>query len=84
MKDKFYCVMQNQNSRNNELHIFKVFEKTGNIACQSLCNRINYINCKEPTNDNNVYDKQGLIRFSAKKEKQMCGICMSVLYGNNN
>lgn len=32
MKDKFYCVMQNQNSRNNELHIFKVFEKTGNVA----------------------------------------------------
>ena len=36
MKDKFYCVMQNQNSRNNELHIFKVFEKTGNVACQSI------------------------------------------------
>ena len=32
MKDKFYCVMQNQNSRNNELHIFEVSEKTGDVS----------------------------------------------------
>lgn len=84
MKDKFYCVMENPNNPNKELHIFEVNEKSREVVHHSLCNHINYNNCKEPTDVNDAYDKQGLIHFCAKKENQMCGICMSVLYGNNN
>lgn len=84
MKEKFYCIMENTNSYNNELHIFEVHEKSGDVTSRSLCNHIDYSNCKKATNTEWVYDKQNLIQFCAEKENQMCGNCMKVLYGDNN
>lgn len=76
MKDKFYYLMQNCNNRNNELHIF------AGESDKSICKKLNIEDAIDIQDSDKILDENRMRKLCYKKGRQVCGTCISSLYGN--
>ena len=75
MEKDLYYLMENPNSPNKELHIFK------NDEDKCFCKKLSFRETSV-TNNSAPVTKSEMRFLCAKKGEKVCGTCVSKLYGN--
>ena len=75
MEKDLYYLMENPDSPNKELHIFK------NDENKCLCKKLSF-HKTSVTNDSDTVTKSEMRVLCADKGEKVCGVCVSKLYGN--
>lgn len=74
--NEFYYLMQNRNNRSNELHIF------AGESDISICKKLNIKDATDIQDSDKIVDENEMRELCCEKGRQVCGTCVSSLYGN--